>query len=61
MRRARRWFAAVACLTLFAGCTATSDVGSDAFTPDDALWVGVYVGAFVLAVFGARVLLDNKE
>lgn len=61
MRRARRWFAAVAVMTLFAGCTTTSDVGGDAFTPEDALWAGAYVAVLVLGVIGARVLLDSNE
>jgi len=61
MRRVRRWFAAVVVMALFAGCTTTSDVGGDAFTPDDALWVGVYIGALVLGVIGAKILVEDHE
>ncbi|HKS17213.1 MAG TPA: hypothetical protein VJU16_07860 [Planctomycetota bacterium] len=61
MRRARRWFAAVVGPLLMAGCTTTSDVGGDGFTPDDALWVGVYVGVFVLGVVAANIFVEAHE
>ncbi len=60
MRRARRWFAIIAPL-LLAGCASSSDVGGDAFTPEDALWTGLYFGAIVLGVVGAKVLLEGNE
>lgn len=61
MRRARRWLAAVVVPLLFAGCAASSDVGGETFTPEDALWVGIYVGAIVLGVVGAKIFVEDHE
>ena len=61
MSRARRWFVAVAALTLFAGCASSSDVGGDTFTGEDALWTCIYIGAFILGVVGAKALVDSHE
>lgn len=63
MSRARRWFAAVAALTLTltAGCASSPNMGGETFTPDNAMWVGVYLGALVLAVVGAHALVESNR
>lgn len=61
MRRAHRWFAAVILPLLFAGCAASSDVGGEAYTPEDALWTGLIFGALVMGVVGAKILVESHE
>lgn len=61
MRRARRWFIAVAIPLLLAGCAASSDVGGETFTTDDAFWTCFYAGMLVLGIAGAHMLLESNE
>jgi hypothetical protein len=61
MRRARRWFIAIAAPLILAGCASSSDVGGESYTGEDFLWTCIYVGAIVLGVIGAKALLDANE
>jgi hypothetical protein len=61
MRRAHRWFAAVIFPLLLAGCAASGDVGGESYTPEDGLWTGFYLGALVLGIVGAKILVESNE
>jgi outer membrane lipoprotein SlyB len=61
MRRARRWVIAFVAPLILAGCASSSDVGGESFTAEDGLWTVVYIGAIVLGVVGAKVLVEANE
>ena len=61
MRRARRWFIAIVVPLLVAGCASSSDVGGESYTAEDFLWTVVYIGAIVLGIAGAHMLLESNE
>jgi hypothetical protein len=61
MRRARRWLIAVVVPLLIAGCASSSDVGGESYTAEDFLWTGIYIGAVVLGIAGAHMLLESNE
>lgn len=61
MRRARRWFVALLGSLLLAGCASSSDVGGDTHTGEDVLWTGIYLGAIVLGIAGAKMLVESNE
>lgn len=61
MRRARRWSIAVVVPLLIAGCAASSDVGGESYTGGDFVWTLVYIGAIILAIVGAKILVESHQ
>jgi hypothetical protein len=61
MRRARQWFVALLGSLLIAGCASSSETGGESMGGDDVLWTGIYLGAIVLGIAGAKMLVESNE